>query len=315
MTGRNGTYGLLTLMAVFWGSAFVGSKVAVGSVPPEVAAFFRFGLGGVFMWLILRTRKKENRLIPSAYRGIVLFLGVTGVAAYNWLFFRALDFSMASDGSMIIPTMSPVFTTLLAVLFLKEVLTRRQVFGLCLSCLGSLVFFSGIMAGGFDGTRMTGDLLFLLAAGCWSVYTLYGNRVLKELDPFPVTAYAMLTGAVVLGAVALPRFGTVQWGELGFDFWALQLYLALFPSVLANWFYYRGVKRIGASRAAVFMYLVPVSGVFLAILLLEERLTGMQLTGSLLMILGVWFVNRKRIPSAPSTEQPVSRTVTGGGRS
>lgn len=292
-TGR--IYLLLVLTTVFWGSAFTASKVAVASVSPTVAAFFRFGLGALFMLLILRLGKRETRNIPKQFRGSVILLGVTGVALYNLFFFWALHFSKASDGSMIIPTMSPVITVLLAALWWKEKLQRSRLVGLAVALAGTLLFFSGILMGDGvgGGERLIGGLFFLLSAICWAFYTLYGNRVLKELDPFPVTAYAMLTGAVLLGLFAAFDLMRVSWSSLEPGFWINQFYLALFPSVLANWFYYRGVQSVGASRAAMFMYIVPVSGVLLAVALLGERLTLVQMFGSLLMVLGIWLVNRR----------------------
>lgn len=200
---------------------------------------------------------------------------------------------------MIIPTMSPVITVLLAALWWKEKLQRSRLAGLVVAFAGALFFFSGILMGDGvgGGERLIGALFFLLAAICWAFYTLYGNGVLKELDPFPVTAYAMLTGAVLLGLFAAPDLMSVSWSSLEPGFWINQFYLALCPSVLANWFYYRGVQSVGASRAAMFMYIVPVSGVLLAVTLLGERLAPVQVFGSLLMVLGIWLVNRRQEPS------------------
>lgn len=289
------TYGLLITTTTLWGSAFAASKVAVASVPPSVAALLRFGLGAVFMMLFLRTRKRELRSIPgSAWPGVAL-LGAVGVAAYNGFFFWGLHFSAASDGSMIIPTMSPVITVILTVILLKEKTTKHQAAGLLVALAGSALFFYGIPTEeSAYPNRLLGNLFFLVAAACWSVYTLYGNRVLRKLDPLPVTAYAMCIGAVLLGILAAPDLGKVAWNRLGPDFWILQFYLAVFPTVLANWFYYLGVKNIGAARASVFMYIVPVSGLVLAGWILGETLTAVQMAGSALMIVGVWLVNRRR---------------------
>jgi drug/metabolite transporter (DMT)-like permease len=294
------TYLMLIATTSFWGSAFVGSKWTVASIPPVVAAFIRFGLGAVFMLALLMTREKQMRTIPRTVWFSVSLLGLVGVAVYNLFFFWGLNFSRASDGSMIIPTMSPVMTVLLAAVFFKQKMKKQQITGLLLALLGSAVFFWGInLQGSFDHQRIIGDLFFWMAALCWAVYTTYGNRVLEKLDPLPVTAYAMLSGSLLLGLLSLPYFAKVRWGDLGVNFWLIQLYLALLPTVLGNWFYYLGVRNIGAPRASAFMYFVPVSGLLLAALILDETLTFVQMIGSFLMIAGVWLVNRRSRESAP----------------
>lgn len=213
------TYLMLIATTSFWGSAFVGSKLAVASIPPVVAAFIRFGLGAVFMLALLMTREKQIRTIPRTVWPSVSLLGLVGVAVYNLFFFWGLDFSRASDGSMIIPTMTPVMTVLLAAVFFKQKMKKQQITGLLLALLGSAVFFWGInLQGNFDHQRIIGDLFFWMAALCWAVYTMYGNRVLKKLDPLPVTAYAMLSGALVLGLLSLPYFAKINWGDLGISF-------------------------------------------------------------------------------------------------
>lgn len=293
------TYGLLTTTAIFWGSAFTGSKLVVASVSPAVGAFIRFGFGAVFMMIILVSRNRKAMAIPRRYWLQVVFLGLMGVALYNLFFFMGLDFSKATDGSMIIPVLSPVVTFLLALVFLKERVTLWQGFGLLLALAGSLVFFSGILSeGGLDHRRLIGDLIFLAAAFCWSVYTMVGNRLLQKLDSFPVTAYAMLSGALILGFIAAPDLIQVSWSDLGIEFWLIQIYLALFPTVLANWFYYRGVQTLGPSKAAVFMYFVPVSGLILSSAILDERLTLIQIIGFVFMLTGVWLVNRRQKAAA-----------------
>lgn len=297
--GKMATYLLLLATTTFWGSAFVTSKIAVAVVPPSVAAFIRFGLGAIFSILLLRflhSRDQTVQAIPDGSWRRVIILGLVGVAAYNVLFFWGLAFSYASDGSMIIPVLSPAITVILAAVFLRERIGLQQVTGLILTLIGSIVFFSAVgFQGGVNSHRIIGDLFFLAAAACWSVYTLLGKKILQMVSPLWATAYAMLFGSIVLGILALPDIVKVHWSNLSPGFWVNQFYLALFPSVLANWFYYLGVKEIGPSKAAVFMYIVPVSGLVLAGLILGDVLTYVQLFGSVIMVFGVWFVNRRNL--------------------
>ncbi len=296
--GKAGTYALLLLTSIFWGSAFVFSKVSENSVSPFVAAFFRFGIGaiiGVLMILIQKARNPQFVATPKAAWRETILLGLVGVAGYNLLFFAGLSLSLASDGSMIIPTLSPAITIILAVIFLKERFRRNQTVGLIITLIGALTFFSAIVfmqtTGGTQ--RLLGDGLFLGAAVLWATNTLLSKRITSRVDPFLVMTYAMAFGAIVIGIIAFPSLLHLNFQNLSWKFWLNQVYLALFPSVLANWFYYLGVHRIGPARASVFMYFVPVSSLIIAGIVLGETLTITQFLGAALMMVGVWMVNRK----------------------
>ncbi len=297
-TNSYATYLLLLGTSIFWGSAFVFSKVAESSVPPLVAALLRFGLGavvGLVLILGLHLRDRRYRLTPGGAWLDTLALGVMGVTVYNIFFFLGLFYSQASDGSMIIPTLSPVFTVVLAVLLLKERFRKQQVFGIAITLFGALLFFSVIffLRSVAAHHRAIGDALFLGSAVFWASSTMFSKRVTSKVDPLIASTYAMVFGSIIVGIIAVPELLKVHWLSLGWRFWVDVVYLAVLPSVLANWFYYLGVKRIGPARASAFMFLVPVSALVLSVLVLGESLTLVQLVGAVLMLVGVWMINRK----------------------
>lgn len=293
------TYTLLLGTAIFWGSAFVFSKVAEDSVPPMVAAFLRFGLAavvGLVFIIVLHVRNRKYKLMPTDAWLDTFLLGITGVTAYNIFFFLGLYYSQSSDGSMIIPTLTPALTVILAVMLLKERFRKNQTIGLILTLIGALLFFSAILflRSPSMHNRLLGDVLFLGAVVFWAANTLLSKRVTNKVDPLIASTYAMLFGSIFLGFLAFSQFGKVHWASLSWQFWVDIIYLAVLPSVLANWFYYVGVKRIGPARASVFMYFVPISALILSVLILGETLTGWQSAGAVLMMIGVWQINRRR---------------------
>jgi len=81
--------------------------------------------------------------------------------------------------------------------------------------------------------------------------------------------------------------------------WLSLLYLAVFGTVLAFVFFYEGVHRVGALRATPFAFLVPVVGVISSVIALGERLTVPTVIGGVLVLLGLWLVQRKPTPPAP----------------
>lgn len=157
--------------------------------------------------------------------------------------------------------------------------------GLIVAGLGSAVFFSGMLfAAETDTQRLLGDLLFLGAALCWSIYTLLGRWVLRKMDLLVSTAHALWIGVLVLVLVEIPDYLRVEWAKLGPSFWLNQLYLGLGPTALSYSLWYYGIHHIGAARAASFMFLVPISGLVPAALLLADTPTWIQLPGAVLML-------------------------------
>lgn len=296
------SFTILMLLAnmVLWGSAFVTSKIVVGLASAPVSASIRFGLAALIFGIFLLAQQSHPRKVSKMNLFRLFLMGATGVALYNWLFFVGLDLATATDGTIIIPAMSPVMTSLFALLFFKEKLTKIQGAGLLVASVGAILFFFSIATGSFHLERFWGGLLFLGSAVSWAIYTLIGRNVLKEIHPLISTSYAFIFGGALLILVALPQYSSTNWSQLGFDYWSIQFYMALFPTVIANFFYSYGVKNIGPSQTAMFMFFVPISGLILATVILHESLNYIQMVSSVCMILGIWLVNNK------TTRQPLS---------
>ncbi len=276
------TYLMLVLVMALWGSAFASSKLGVSEVPPQVAAFFRFGLGAVVLLALHTTR----RGIGGKDLGKVAGLGMLGMFGYNSFFFLALSLAPSADGSVIVPVTAPVITVAVTALLGRRKLTVRSITGLAVAVAGATVFFIGIPGGGT--ARLAGDLLFLGAAGCWAAYTICGAPLLSRLPAFTVTTFATTAGALALAVVAVPFFGDVQWSSLDAGFWLNQAYLAVLPTALAYVMYYEAVRKVGPATASSAMFLVPVFGLLGAWAVLGESITPVQAIGAAGMLVGAF---------------------------
>ena len=282
----------LVLTMVFWGSAFVTSKMIVFDVPPEVGAILRFGLGAILMMGIL-FRRSAQPVPPRAAWGRIAAVGLVGVTSFNTCFFHGLALAPASDAAMIIPTLSPVFTAAAGILFLGEPARFHRVAGLAVSLAGATLFFWGVIthASG-QATRIHGDLFLVAAAGCWAAYSILSRPLLVRVGPLPATAWTMSLGSLVLLLISAPKLAAVPWGTLSPKFWLVLAYLAIFPTVIAYLLWMEGIRAIGSGPATSFMFLAPVSALILAVLLLGEKPTPLQGIGGAIMLLGVWWINR-----------------------
>jgi len=284
-------YVQLVLTAVFWGGTFIAGRHVAQHLPPFTTAFLRFAAAAAL--LLLLTWRYEGRFprLDRRQTALVILLGLTGVLAYNAMFFAGLRRIEASRAALIIAT-CPAFIALASAVVLREPFGWTKVLGILLSVLGAVVVVSRgrprqILAGGAG----VGELLILGCVCSWVVYSLVGKAVMKRLSPVASVAYSATIGAVGLGILAsfeplvasIGRATLVDWLSVG--------YLAVFGTVLGFVWFYQGVQRIGPTRAGLFINIVPISAVVLAFFILREPVTWSLAVGAVLVLTGVFLTN------------------------
>jgi drug/metabolite transporter (DMT)-like permease len=132
------------------------------------------------------------------------------------------------------------------------------------------------------------------AVGSWTAYTILGKHALQGLSPIAATTYASLWGLLLLGIGAVNQLPLLDTAKLTWQVLSAIVFLGIFGTVIGFVWYYEGVKAIGPARTAVFNNLVPVFGVSLSALLLNESILISMVVGGLLVIAGVSLTNRTR---------------------
>jgi drug/metabolite transporter (DMT)-like permease len=127
----------------------------------------------------------------------------------------------------------------------------------------------------------------------WAIYTFVGRRGTRSLSPLAMTFGASLTGWLMLTTAALLQGSLFSLAETTWRGWSAIVFLGLFGTALAFTWYAEAVQRIGATRSAAFINLVPVSAVILGAVLLDERLGVAVLAGGALVIAGVIITNQR----------------------
>jgi drug/metabolite transporter (DMT)-like permease len=293
MQRTGAVYIKLVMTMFFWGGTFVAGKWAVGEAPPFFVATLRFAIASVLLWALVARRQRGSADRFPVPRGWaqwagLLSLGLTGVFLYNFVFLTGLSWTSATNGSLIV-AFNPLLTAVLSALWLKERFRPVQAGGLLLALLGvGVVITRGSIAVMRSLSFNPGDLLMLGAPLAWALYTILGKKMLGCFSPLVATAYASLFGALLLLPAAALE-GSLLSGvhRLTVYGWIAVLQLALLGTVAGFVWWYEGVEMLGASRAAVFVNLVPLFGVLLSALILSESLEVSQLAGGILVVLGV----------------------------
>jgi drug/metabolite transporter (DMT)-like permease len=295
VTPRRIAYLQLLVVAVLFGGTWPAGKVAVDHAPPLTIAFIRFALSSILLWGWARARGRTVPLPSRADLPLVFALGVTGIAIYNALFLFGLQRTPATDGSILVPGLIPVMTTLLAWRVFHQRPTRLVVIGFSVAVAGLLIVVNP--TGAESNSRLLGDGLLVGAAVCWAVYTILGRAATTRFDSVLATTYAAVTGALILLPFSIPGWGKLVHAPA--VTWLAIAYLAPLGTVVAFVLFYEGVRKIGSARAAAFTLLVPVFGVTSSVVVLGEKLRWQLALGGAIVLVGLWLV--QRAPRAQAT--------------
>ncbi len=281
----------LLLTMIFWGGTFVSGRMLAGQVAPFSAAFLRFAMAATILLMVLYRRNGRLPPVPGSLRVPILFLGITGVFSYNVLFFWGLQSVAASRASVIIAN-NPVFIALFAALIFRERLGWIKSLGVAVSLSGAVIAISrGDMASLVSGGLCWGDLMIFGCVLNWVAFSLLGKVVVARMPPLTVISYAATVGALLLFFPAVIEGMLSSLGNYAWLDWANIAYLGIFGTAIGFVWYYEGIERIGATRAALFINFVPISGIILADVLLGEPITRSLLIGTTMVLSGVYLAN------------------------
>lgn len=280
-------------MTLIWGGTFIAGRIAVQSMGPICAAFYRYAVATMILvvWMLYR----EGGLPPLQRRHLLplTLLGLSGIFAYNIFFFLGLQTVPASRASLIITT-NPSVIALGAALVFGDRLTPSRLVGIAAALLGATLVISNGQPWALLSQGITlGDLFLVGCVICWVIYTLVGKWVMADLSPLTATTYACLIGTPLLIIPAIQDGLLTDWGDVAPAAWLGILYLAALGTVVGFYWYYEGLQAIGPARASVFITLVPVVAVLAGLVILQEPFTPSLAMGGLLVVTGVFFTNRK----------------------
>ncbi|MDO8124097.1 MAG: DMT family transporter [Candidatus Hermodarchaeota archaeon] len=295
-------YILLILAMVFWGGSWVSVKIVVSNAPPMTVGFFRFLTASlIFIPILLVTHREDIQSYTRRDIGLFFVLGLVGVLGYGVLFLVGMQFTSSAQGS-IIAGVNPITVSLLAFLLLNERLAPKwRYLGFLFSFLG-IFFVVGVQSFlEFRPDYLIGNLILLCGMLTWGLYSVLGKKVMTRYSSLETTAIGIFFGTVLFfGAALTEQFWTLP---IMADpaFWLHILYLGIFVTVVGFLFYFIGIENLGASRAAVFISLVPVFGTLFSILILSEPLYWTFIVGLILVVIGILVINYPRKEKTTNT--------------
>lgn len=277
-------HAMAVITAVIWGTTYISSKVLLEYLTPSEIVLIRFAIA----WLaLLAFYPKFSR--PSRLREELLFLaaGLFGTSLYMLSENTALQYTLASNVSLLATT-APIITVIFAHLFTKdEKLNKNNLFGFILAIAG--VFFV-IFSGSFVlHISPLGDFLAICAAVIWSVYSMILKKLPTNCHYIVATRKTFFYGVIsTLPFVLHSGFTLSPERLLNASVIPNMLFLSLAASSLAYVLWNRAANTIGIVRTSNYIYLIPLVTIVTAAIMLEERMTAMNILGAALILLGVY---------------------------
>jgi len=273
----------LILLGAIWGASFMLMRVAAPEFGPLPLVELRLALGALillpFLWI-------ERKRFPLRLWLILALIGAINSAAPFALFAWAAQLAPAGIGA-ICNALVVLFTAMVAALFFHEPISRKRAFALLVGFAGVVVLASSRIEGASVGTAVAAGTIAAL------LYAFGANLVRKYLTGMPPSAVAAAT--LSCAALLTLPFALATWPESSPSLrgWLAAGLLGVLCTGLAFALFYRLIKRVGAARAVVVTYLVPLFGVFWAWSLLGEPLTLTMAAAGALIITGVALSQRR----------------------
>ncbi|WP_018700399.1 DMT family transporter [Amorphus coralli] len=286
-------YLLLTVTAMMWGGNIVVGRFAVGKVPPVALAQFRWTAAFLIILPFALTALRQDW--PHIRRNLPMLalLSLTGVTLYNALIYTGLEYTEALNGALL-QSVQPLMIALFALILYGDRLTRFQITGIAVSFVGVVLIISA-------GNPITlleleinpGDAIIVVALGIYGFYSAL-LKARPQMHPMSFLAVIFFLGSVMLMPAFLWEWSSGARPENTPGAWFALFYVAIFPSVVANFCFNRGVELVGPNRAGPFFHLIPVFGSIAAILFLGEEPAWYHGVGWVLIAGGIVVSQRTR---------------------
>lgn len=248
----------------------------------------RFSIAAAFLVIAcLATRVRWPRGLDLA---TLVGLGAVGYAGQAASFFTALTLAPAGLVALLL-YLNPAIVAVLAAWRGHDKLAPGTIGALAIALAGTALTVGPALAGSTSGVQPAGVALGVLSALVYAVYIIVSTGVASRVDPLAMSTVVITSAAVLFDALALVRGPVLPAGAGG---WTAVAAIALVSTVAAITWFFAGLKRIGPTRASTLSTVEPVVTVVLAALVLDERITAVQLLGGGLILGAVVLLARTK---------------------
>jgi drug/metabolite transporter (DMT)-like permease len=285
----------IALLAVqlMFGSAPILGKFALVAFPSFAIVGFRVGIGALAFFILQRISGSLALDRPKHYLYFAIF-AVFGIVLNQLFFFHGLSLTTATNTSLL-AVLIPVFAIVASSFVGNDVLTGRKICGIVVAGLGVVYLIDPTKASFSDATTQ-GDILVLLNSLSYAIYLAISKKLISHYGSLKSIAWLFMFGSIFNVPFGMYFMQTVDLASVSTGAWLSLAGVVIFPTILAYYWNTWALARVEPSVVAVYVYLQPLIGTFLAITILGEPWNPRIFAAMALIFAGVFLVTKKRKP-------------------
>lgn len=281
----------LFAVQLFFGASAVLGKLSLLSFPAIAIVGFR-AAGGAAAFYALQRFRGGLKLDKTSHYFYFFIFSLFGVIFNHLLFFTGLSYTTAVNASLL-AVMIPIFTIIISVIARLDKLSWRKAFGIILASAGVIYLIDPSRAS-FSSETTVGNILLILNGFSYALYIVISKKLVSHYGALKSIAWIFIFGAMINFPLGLYSLQSVTLSEVTLTGWLATIGVVLFPTILAYYWNAWALTKVSPGIVAIYIYLQPVIGFFLAIVFLNEAWSYRILTAMILIFLGVYLANYNR---------------------
>jgi drug/metabolite transporter (DMT)-like permease len=279
----------MILSMTCWGFSWVSAKVLSAYGPPLTLAFFRFALTFASMPLMFPVVKVRLAIDRKGLPDLLVASVI--MSLYTFLFFKGLTEGKAGAGGVLVTVLNPVIAYGIMLLLTRRKPSQKETIGLIVGLLAGAILLR--VTSEPRQVFAAGNIYFLLSAFAWAALSHFTARASRYGSPVSFSFWVYGISTLVLFLFTGSQSAAAMIDQADVTFWVNLFFISTITAGLATTFYFVATSKIGASKAASFIFMVPFSAALGSWIFLGEAIEAHTIIGGLLGIIAVYILNRK----------------------
>ncbi len=279
----------ISVSMLIWGMSWPSAKVLSHYGKPLEIAFLRFIFTFLSLLVILQFLKVKLSIQKTGLPSLLFAAAL--IAVYSMLFFTGIEKGMPGAGGVLVTTMTPIISYLLAMIIQKRKPSTLESVGLTIGFIAGCILLS--VWNHADLILQSGNLFFILSTFVWAVLSRVTALSFQHGSPLAFSLWMYLLCILILAFFI--DFSSIQHIISSGDttFWLNMLFNGMLNTGVATTFFFFATSKIGAEKTSSFIYIVPFAAAISSFVAIGEVIQWNTVAGGALGILAVWVINKK----------------------